>query len=99
MPLQYETIKIETVNIQHFIVVNLKQLLVSAVQGSHHQAIYFRNVREEDYIAEETFYLHCCILKNPVPFAVQLASVTLYKMLMLKLCKMKKRCTILYSFV
>jgi hypothetical protein len=42
------------VNAQHFIIVNLKQLHVSAVQGSHHEAIYFRNVREENYIAEET---------------------------------------------
>jgi hypothetical protein len=54
LPLQYETIRIETVNTQHFIIVNLKQLHVSAAQGSHHQAIYFRNVREENYIAEET---------------------------------------------
>ena len=54
VPVQYETIKIKTVNTQHFIIVNLKQLHVSPVQGSHHQAIYFRNIREENYIAEET---------------------------------------------
>jgi len=54
VPVQYETIKIETVNTQHISIVNLKQLHVSAVQGSHHEAIYFRNVNEENYIAEET---------------------------------------------
>jgi len=54
LPVQYETIRIETVNTEHFIIVNLKQLHVLAVQGSHHQAIYFRYVREENYIAEET---------------------------------------------
>ena len=54
MPVQCETIKIETINTQHLIIVNLKQLHVSAVQGSHHQAIYLKNVREENYIAEET---------------------------------------------
>ena len=53
VPVQYETIKIETVNTQHLSIVNIKQLHVSAVQGSHHQAIYLRNVREENYIAEE----------------------------------------------
>ena len=57
MPVQYETIKIETVNTHHLIIVNLKQLHVSAVQGSHHQAIYLKNVREENYIAEETVYI------------------------------------------
>jgi hypothetical protein len=39
--IQFATTNIQTVNTQHFIIVNLKQLHVSAVQGSHHQAMCF----------------------------------------------------------
>ena len=41
MSIQFATRNIQTVNTQHFIIVNIKQLHVSAVQGSHHQAICF----------------------------------------------------------
>jgi len=39
--IQFATTNIQAVNTQHFIIVNLKQLHVSAVQGSHHQAMCF----------------------------------------------------------
>jgi len=45
--IQYATIKIQSVNTQNFIIVNLKQLHVSAVQGNHHQAIHFRMYRKK----------------------------------------------------
>ena len=47
----FARIYIQTVNTEHFFVVNLKQLHVSAVQGTHHQPIYFRNVKGDTYIA------------------------------------------------
>ena len=45
--IQYATIKIQSVNTQHFIKANLKRLHVSAVQGGHPQAIYCRMYRKK----------------------------------------------------
>jgi hypothetical protein len=45
--IQYATIKKQSINTQHFIKANLKEQNVSAVQGSHHQAIYFRIYRKK----------------------------------------------------
>jgi hypothetical protein len=46
----FATTNILTVNTQHFYS-NLKQLRVSAAQGSHHQSVYCRNVKGEIYTA------------------------------------------------
>jgi len=47
----FATINIQTLNTEHFFIVNLKQLHVSAVQDSHHQPIYVRNVEGDKCIA------------------------------------------------
>jgi len=42
--------RVQTFNTQHFILVNLKQLHVSTVQGSHHEGI-FQNTEEGNHTA------------------------------------------------
>lgn len=43
----YSVIRIHLVNTQFFIIAYLKQLHVSAVLGSQHQALCFRNVKRK----------------------------------------------------
>ena len=56
--IQYATVKIQSGNTQYVIKANLKQLHVSAVQGSHHQAMYFRMYRKKIIQLYDLLLLH-----------------------------------------